>query len=103
MTVHQLYEYSSAFDHDDQDIDNEDINGEDDAIPSSEDEDLDLHNPRYTNVRSYELEDHTDDTYTPQIGEEMNINANEIETLQTGKESHSNGQSIPLIVLFDLD
>ncbi|KAJ8424927.1 hypothetical protein Cgig2_021934 [Carnegiea gigantea] len=55
-----------------------------------EDEDLDLHNPRYTNVHSRELEEHTDETHTAQIGKEMNINANETETLQTGKERHSN-------------
>ncbi|KAJ8429326.1 hypothetical protein Cgig2_025562 [Carnegiea gigantea] len=54
-----------------------------------EDDDLDLHNPRYTNVHSRELED-TDETHTPQIGKEMNINANETETLQTRKERHSN-------------
>ncbi|KAJ8439187.1 hypothetical protein Cgig2_029725 [Carnegiea gigantea] len=54
------------------------------------DKDLDLHNPRYTNVHSLELEEHTDETHTPQIGKEMNINANETETLQTGKERHSN-------------
>lgn len=94
MTGHQLFSYSSASDHDDEDIDNEDINGEDDAISSSEDEDLDLHNPRYTNVLDLQLEEHTDETHSPQIGEEMNINANEAETLQIGKERHSNGKSI---------
>ena len=94
MITHQLYEYSRASDHDDEDIDNEDINGEDDVIPSSEDENLDLHNPRYTNVLSREIEEHTDETYTPQNGKEMNINANESETLQIEKERNSNGQSI---------
>ena len=55
MIAHQFYAYFSASDHDDEDIDNEDTNCEDDAIPSSEDEDLDLHNPQ------------TDKTHTPQI------------------------------------
>ena len=43
--AHQLCVHSSASNHDDEDINNEDINGEDDAMPSSEDEDLNLHNP----------------------------------------------------------
>ncbi|KAJ8430865.1 hypothetical protein Cgig2_023543 [Carnegiea gigantea] len=103
MTAHQLHEYSSASDHDDEDIDNEDINGEDDAIPSSEDEDFDLYNPRYTNVHRRELEERTDETHTPQIGNETNINVNETETLQTGKERHSNGHSILLIDVFSND
>ena len=60
MTAHWLYEYTSASNYDGEDIDNED-----DAIPSSEEEDLDLHNPRFANVHSHELEEHTDETHTP--------------------------------------
>ena len=103
MTAHQLSAYSSVSDHDDEHIYNEDINGEDDVIPSSADDNLDLHNPRYAKVLSQELAEHTDETHTHQIEEEMNINANETKTLQTGKERHNNGQSILLIVLFELD
>ena len=36
MNAHQLYAYSTASDHDDDDTDNEDINGEND-VPSTED------------------------------------------------------------------
>ena len=66
MNAPQLYAYSTASDHDDDETDNEDINGEND-VPSSEDEDFDLHTPRYTNVLNCEIEEHIDETHTSQI------------------------------------
>ncbi|KAJ8432494.1 hypothetical protein Cgig2_003571 [Carnegiea gigantea] len=49
--------------------------------------------PRSNKPIFLQPEEHTNETYAQQIREEMDINANETETLQTGKERHSNGQS----------